>query len=79
LLGTIKNQEFWDNNYKYWFPTGISGSVEDKMKLLGLKVETTGNICIALASKCYYVKNESKLFERIKVKGVNQDQLKNIS
>ncbi|KAA6375414.1 MAG: hypothetical protein EZS28_029059 [Streblomastix strix] len=65
----IKNQQFYDENAKYFFPT-IEGDLLDEKKILGLSVERQGPEIVALASKNYYMKVDDK--EKIKLKGVNQ-------
>ncbi|KAA6377884.1 MAG: hypothetical protein EZS28_026589, partial [Streblomastix strix] len=65
----IKNQQFYDENAKYFFPT-IEGDLLDEKKILGLAVEREGPEIIAPAPKNYYMKVDDK--EKIKLKGVNQ-------
>ncbi|KAA6371677.1 MAG: hypothetical protein EZS28_032796 [Streblomastix strix] len=65
----IKNQQFYDENAKYFFPT-VEGDLLDEKKILGLAIEREGPEIIALAPKNYYMKVNDK--EKLKLKGVNQ-------
>ncbi|KAA6404420.1 MAG: hypothetical protein EZS28_000041 [Streblomastix strix] len=68
----IKDQQFNDNNAKYFFPT-IEGDKQDEKKLLGLSIENEGDEMFALAPKNYYIHTfkRNQLTDVIKLKGVN--------
>ncbi|KAA6327356.1 MAG: hypothetical protein EZS28_053827, partial [Streblomastix strix] len=71
----IKDQQFYDANAKYYFPT-IVGDKQDEKKLLGLSIENEGDEMIALALKNYYIHTfkHNQLTDVIKLKGVNLRQ-----
>ncbi|KAA6377223.1 MAG: hypothetical protein EZS28_027250 [Streblomastix strix] len=71
----IKDQQFYDSNAKYFFPT-IQGDKFDEKKLLGLVFENEGDEMYALASKNYYIHTfkRNQLTDVIKLKGVNLKQ-----
>ncbi|KAA6375753.1 MAG: hypothetical protein EZS28_028720 [Streblomastix strix] len=71
----IKDQQFYDTNAKYFFPT-IEGDKYDEKKLLGLAFENEGDEMYALASKNYYIHTfkRNQLTDVIKLKGVNLKQ-----
>ncbi|KAA6370011.1 MAG: hypothetical protein EZS28_034461, partial [Streblomastix strix] len=65
----IKDQQFYNENAKYFFPT-IEGDLLDEKKILGLAIEREGTEMIALAPKNYYIMVGDKT--KIKLKGINQ-------
>ncbi|KAA6385055.1 MAG: hypothetical protein EZS28_019419 [Streblomastix strix] len=65
----IKDQQFYNENAKYFFPT-IEGDMLDEKKTLGLAIEREGIEMIALAPKNYYIMVDVKT--KIKLKGINQ-------
>ncbi|KAA6385864.1 MAG: hypothetical protein EZS28_018608 [Streblomastix strix] len=65
----IKDQQFYNENAKYFFPT-IEGDLLDEKKILGLAVEREGTEMIALAPKNYYIMVDDKT--KLKLKGINQ-------
>ncbi|KAA6368256.1 MAG: hypothetical protein EZS28_036216, partial [Streblomastix strix] len=71
----IKDQQFYDANAKYYFPT-IVGDKQDEKKLLSLSIENEGDEMIALAPKNYYIHTFkcNQLTDVIKLKGVNLRQ-----
>ncbi|KAA6372914.1 MAG: hypothetical protein EZS28_031559 [Streblomastix strix] len=66
----IIDQQFYDDNYKYYFPT--TDNLKEQKKLLGLSIEKEGDIMIAVSPKNYYINTVAG--EIIKLKGVNQKQ-----
>ncbi|KAA6402265.1 MAG: hypothetical protein EZS28_002211 [Streblomastix strix] len=83
----IKDQQFYDTNAKYFFPT-IDGDKQDEKKFLGLSIENEGDEMFALAPKNYYIHTfkRNQLTDVIKLNGVNirqnninkQDMIDNI-
>ncbi|KAA6317790.1 MAG: hypothetical protein EZS28_055039, partial [Streblomastix strix] len=71
----IKDQQFYDANAKYYFPTIVEDK-QDEKKLLGLSIENEGDEMIALAPKNYYIHTfkYNQLTDVIKLKGVNLRQ-----
>ncbi|KAA6395141.1 MAG: hypothetical protein EZS28_009329 [Streblomastix strix] len=71
----IKDQQFYDTNAKYFFPS-IQGDKFDEKKLLRLAFENEGDEMYALASKNYYIHTfkRNSLVDVIKFKGVNLKQ-----
>ncbi|KAA6376183.1 MAG: hypothetical protein EZS28_028290, partial [Streblomastix strix] len=51
----IKDQQFYNENVKYFFST-IEGDLLDEKKILGLAIEREGTEMIALAPKNYFIK-----------------------
>ncbi|KAA6309018.1 MAG: hypothetical protein EZS28_056586, partial [Streblomastix strix] len=71
----IKDQQFYDADAKYYFPT-LVGDKQNEKKLLGLSIENEGDEMIALAPKNYYIHTFkcNQLTDVIKPKGVNLRQ-----
>ena len=74
----IKNQQFYDENAKYFFPIFEDNmtpmeKVKQEKKLLGLSIEKEGDNCIALAPKCYTVWENDRTVS-LKVKGIKKQQ-----
>ncbi|KAA6358661.1 MAG: hypothetical protein EZS28_045812 [Streblomastix strix] len=68
----IKDQQFYDANAKFFFPT-IEGDKQDEKKLLGLSFENEGDEIFVLASKnhCIHTFKRNQLTDVIKLEGVN--------
>ncbi|KAA6381657.1 MAG: hypothetical protein EZS28_022816 [Streblomastix strix] len=65
----IKDQQFYNENAKYFFPT-IEEELLDEKKILRLAIQRQRTEMIALAPKNYYIKVDDKI--KIKLKGINQ-------
>ena len=68
----IKDKEFYEANWRYWFGEPSEDKLthlRNEKQLLGLAVEKEGTCMIALAPKCYTISSPEKTV--IKMKGVS--------
>ena len=88
LEDLIIDREYYDENYKYWYPSPKTGDrlkdARSEKQLLGLSVENQGTEMIALSPKCYTLKalkkdlinptEDDKDIIKTKMKGVSARQ-----